>query len=175
MNYGTFLKGITILQEARFPGASEFSDEERKTWYQALATLDDKSYEKAISRAVQECEFFPTIAKLRKLAEGDRKNKALEAWNDLKMRIQKVGYYGSPQFPDPVTSHVVRVMGGWMEVCDWYLDDYPWKKKEFVEQYELLREKVVKEVPAIGFVEKTNRKKGFIQGQVGNLPVKVGR
>jgi hypothetical protein len=94
----------------------------------------------AVVRAIRESRFMPTVAELRELCgvvsgRIEAKDRPLLAWEAVRRAISRVGAYDSPNFADPVIHAVLRSMGGWTQVCDWTLDEMPWREKEFKAAY----------------------------------------
>ena len=67
------------------------------------------------------------------------KNVKLQAeaeWNDLLDAIEGWGSWRGEPDLHPVTSRVVRMMGGWTCACKWLEKDLNWRHKEFCELWE---------------------------------------
>lgn len=73
----------------------------------------------AVEQCTVESEFFPTIAKIRdralSLVRPVRKD-PLEAWGVVLKTIERVGFYRSPSFDDPLIARAVECMG-WQYLC----------------------------------------------------------
>ena len=73
----------------------------------------------AVEQCMVESEFLPTIAKLRNralsLVAPPRKD-PMDAWGVVVKEIQRVGFYRSPHFEDPLIARAVDCMG-WQYLC----------------------------------------------------------
>lgn len=58
---------------------------------------------------------------------------ALSEWAKLLGDIEKYGSYRYPSHMDLVTSHVLRLMGGWEAACRWEMRYLELKRKDFIE------------------------------------------
>ena len=73
----------------------------------------------SVQQCMVESEFFPTIAKLRnKVLEitAPVAPEPLEAWGIVLKEIQRVGFYHSPTFNDPIITKAVDCIG-WQTLC----------------------------------------------------------
>ena len=87
--------------------------------------------------------FFPSIAELRSAAfsiieAADPIPTAYEAWSEVQVKIRQVGHFNSPQFDNPLISHVVDQLG-WRYLC---LSENPVADRaHFVQAYQFLAER----------------------------------
>lgn len=172
-----FLKGTALLRVAGFPNSPNFKLEEIKSlWYDSLSDLTDEQFAKAVQQAIKESRFFPMIADLREMAGMGKSNEvAFLAWISVIKAIEKMGYYQSPKFKDPVISHVIDAMGGWMTLSTALTDDnLRFIEREFREKYEVLKNHVTEAVPVVGFLEYENRKKSHLSDKRQDLIEKAG-
>lgn len=73
----------------------------------------------AVSRAIREQRFMPTVAELRRLAgEMDPEARAITAWACVRDQIGRVGAYRSITFTDGAISAAIRQLGGWVHLCE---------------------------------------------------------
>ena len=73
----------------------------------------------AVSRAIREQRFMPTVAELRRLAgEMDPEARAITAWACVRDQIGKVGAYRSITFTDGAINAAIRQLGGWVHLCE---------------------------------------------------------
>lgn len=87
-------------------------------YWMGLQDLDQNSIERACARAMLECKFMPVVRDLRELAGMlSPEQRAIKAWEAFASAVQRLGYYRSPDFDDPVINATVRNMGGWEAVC----------------------------------------------------------
>lgn len=139
-----------------------------------LADVPTEALKLAIGRAVQQCKFMPSVAELRDLCGyGAEKlsDAAQAAWDSLERAAVKIGYYGSPNFRDPLVNAAVRSLGGWMRLMDIRdgeegakpADWDTWTRKRFQEAYERFARNGASPdmtAPLIGFSNATNAANG---------------
>lgn len=58
---------------------------------------------------------------------------ALGEWTKLLSDIEEHGSYRYPSHMDLITSHVLRLMGGWEAACRWKIKNLEERRKEFIE------------------------------------------
>lgn len=58
---------------------------------------------------------------------------ALGEWTKLLSDIEEHGSYRYPSHMDLITSHVLRLMGGWESACLWEMRYLELKRKDFIE------------------------------------------
>lgn len=111
---------------------------QRGEWSTLLAGLDDEQGDAALTAALQETKFPAPSDILRHAGGGgSATNRAELAWEDAYDKSGSVGAYRSPTFADPLTSRVIRSMGGWVDFCKRPGPTH-WVRKEFMEIYENL-------------------------------------
>lgn len=73
----------------------------------------------SVQQCMAESEFLPTVAKIREKALSLTRPVApepLEAWGIVLKEIQRVGFYHSPKFDDPIIAKAVDCIG-WQTLC----------------------------------------------------------
>lgn len=97
----------------------------------------------AVEQCVVESEFLPTIAKVRdralSLVRPERKD-PMEAWGVVLKTIQRVGFYRSPTFDDPLIARAVECLG-WQYLCT--SENAVADRAHFAKVYEQLREREI--------------------------------
>lgn len=84
----------------------------------ALRDLPIGALRSAVSRAVQESQFFPTVALIRSLAVGTADDAALLAWSALERAAQKVGAWQSLVVEDHRAAQaLLDTFGSWPAFC----------------------------------------------------------
>lgn len=108
------------------------------------AQLGDLSLDQvsaAMSAAMRESEFFPTVAAIRKQAVGTADDAALVAWTALGNAASAAGAYGSVEVEDGAAAEALQaVFGSWPEFCA--CEDGPGlaiKRQEFLAAYRTAR------------------------------------
>jgi len=89
-----------------------------EAYFSALSDLHVESVLGAGQRAIRECRFFPRPVELRELVTGSGDDAAELAWNEVRRLVRRVGYMGSPTFPDePTRRAALEIYGGWVALC----------------------------------------------------------
>lgn len=90
-----------------------------KVYCEMLADIPPAELYAACVKLAQSGKYFPTIAAIREawaLAKTGPKRSGFDAWSDVIAEVRRIGWYGSPEFSDPVTSAAVAMIG-WKEIC----------------------------------------------------------
>ena len=88
-------------------------------YYRALADLPIEAIRAAADAHVKHQKFFPRPAELREAVEGSVEDRAELAWVHVLREVRRVGYYGSPAFPDEATRRAaLEMFGGWRALCE---------------------------------------------------------
>lgn len=88
-------------------------------YIEMLSDLDEELLDKSIRICISTCRFFPTIADIRDNAVNILMSNipgALQAWDNVKKEIGRVGFNGEPKFDNSITDKVVKYMG-WSYIC----------------------------------------------------------
>lgn len=133
----TVARAVVALAEAFGRKASETTVE---TYRIGLRGLSDAEIEAATAAALQECEFMPPPAVLRRLAGSGKASTldlAISAWGDVE-RAFPVGAYKWVDFDDPIINAVIRHLGGWVAMFDQCgtSEKEKWYRHEFVKVYQ---------------------------------------
>ena len=107
----------------------------RNLYTQALSDIDDDILKAASLRHITESQWFPKVSELRSASARLIRPAAcdpMEAWGAVLAAIRSVGFYGSPEFDDPLTALVVRQMG-WRDLC--MSEDATADRARFVDAY----------------------------------------
>jgi hypothetical protein len=83
--------------------------------------LDDLPFEQvrvAAHQHVCTSRFFPMVAELRELVQGSAEDGAEVAWAYVLKEVRRVGYTGTPVWPDDSTKHAaLSLFGSWRALC----------------------------------------------------------
>ena len=86
-------------------------------------------------------QFFPKPANIIKHIEGQLPSvidRAEIAWLEVENAIRFIGSYGTLKLQDKIAVAAVKSLGSWSDLCSTNIDKMQWKKKEFINAYELL-------------------------------------
>jgi hypothetical protein len=112
----------------------EISEPLLKVYWQIFKNYDQRLVEKAFSKAMTECVFFPKPAEIIRFMREDAN--ALEYWGML-----MTGLECGKEPNDSKTKEVVRRLGGWERLQTLNYDELHWLEKRFVEHYQSLTER----------------------------------
>lgn len=116
---------------------------------------------------------LPKPADILSFLEGTQDDRALMAWLEVKEAVIKAGYYQTVEFRDPIISHCLEELGGWMAFCSCQKDELPFIEKRFMDLYRLFEKRGTSlPVKLVGFIEVRNRE----LSQLEHIPksVKIG-
>ena len=139
-----FKQGFSVLSMMK--GVPSNLDEEkdkdfvenRKILYNLLSDLDDEAFKIAVNRIVREDDFFPSPARIIKLAQGNKYITAGEAWGMVRKKILGDWKRDTDGFP-PEVIKAVQCMGGMNALAERQWGEgnknEPFIKREFVDCY----------------------------------------
>jgi Domain of unknown function (DUF6475) len=93
------------------------------TYFTALQRFEFAAVRRAVDQAILRLKFFPKVAELIELIEGDPEVRGYEAWERVLQTIRRVSYASRVDFRDPAIHAAVQAMGGWRAF--WFLDRLP--------------------------------------------------
>lgn len=104
-------------------------------WSKLLIHLDAAALRGAVEKFLRSGDDWPNAGKLLKLVDAgpSPEDRARVAYQALRRAIERIGWYGSCTFDDPLVNVVVRDLGGWQAMVD--LPDDQWTEKRFCESY----------------------------------------
>lgn len=106
-------------------------------YWMGLSDLELSDVQRAVSRAMRECQFMPRPIELRRLAGQDTPEAAaMIAWGDVERAIG-LGPYKHVDFTDKLVNAVIRNMGGWPSFLGRLSDaeSEKWARIEFLKCY----------------------------------------
>jgi hypothetical protein len=139
MNAEKFGQNMTGLAETL--GAPPLSEMSLEMYARALERFSDEEITRAIMKAAATCRWMPKPVELVDLISGGKQTpeaRALLAWEQVYSAIGDHGAHKSMFFTDGRISRVIRLMGGWVQVCQWPEKDMKWHRKDFLEAYKSL-------------------------------------
>jgi hypothetical protein len=89
-------------------------------YFQALEDLPIDALRVAVLAHVRTGKFFPRPAELRERALGNVEDQAEVAWQHVLREVRRVGWTGTPAWPDSATQHAaLGLFGGtWRTLCE---------------------------------------------------------
>ena len=137
MNRENFIKGLKYLGTAY---NKEFTEEQATVWYDFFKDEDFDNFRAAVKRIIPKKQFMPSIAELKQeialFKNPTLQLKPDEEWENVRMAIRRYGFYRGDEAMkslNPTTASVVRMLGGWENVCQSTNGD--WLRKNFVELF----------------------------------------
>src|SRR4051812_30643843 len=84
--------------------------------------MDDLPSDRVMAAArahLKNSKFFPKPADLRELVIGNVEDQAEIAWTYVRREVRRVGWMGTPQWPDEATRRAaMELFGGWRALCE---------------------------------------------------------
>ena len=139
-----FLEGMTILGVAY---DKEFTEEQVSVWYQMLGNYTKQEFKSAIQELIKTEEYLPSIAKITKTIAKTKVNlpDAEDEWQDVLRAVRQYGSWdekGALESLEPYTRKIVQYIG-FNRICMATPEEQVWNKKEFIGEYNSLKDKVV--------------------------------
>lgn len=120
-----------------------------KIWLDLLEEYSASEVVLGVKAVMREYEYKtrPPFAVLKKAIDKTSGKKLIEPeealkmmahaeWDKLLNDISAYGRYKEPKL-DPTTAYVIRGMGGWNAACEWKTDRLEWRRREFLEKWEM--------------------------------------
>ena len=139
-----FLEGITILGVAY---DKEFTEEQVSVWYQMLGNYTKQEFKSAIQELITTEDYLPSIAKITKTIAKTKVNlpDAEDEWQDVLRAVRQFGSWneeGALNSLEPYTRKIVKYIG-FNRICMATPEEQTWNKKEFIGEYNSLKDKVL--------------------------------
>lgn len=145
-------------------------------WWQAMKPYDLPAVRDALGRHCvnpDNGQWMPKPADVVKMIEGSTLDSAVAAWTKVDRAVQSVGTYATVVFDDPLIHCCIADMGGWPQLGQKKVDEWPFVAKEFQTRYRSLksRRQVAAYPPLlIGIFDQENRQ----TGHAAQNPVLIG-
>ena len=118
-------------------------------WYDLFKDDDINLFKIAIKNIIKKQTYMPAIAEVKKeMANMQVKDipKAEDEWNEVLKNVREYGTYRVQEGISklkPYTAYIVSHIG-YINIC--MAEDQTWNKKEFIEEYNLLKDKEVENI-----------------------------
>lgn len=155
MNQETIIKAIALLK-ASYPSAlNNISKEDLKTmikvWYEDFKDVPKQEFLEAINSVRYTSKFFPSIAEIKeKLAKRKLEDvpSAEDEWLQVKKAINKYGYYREIEAMKSLNPYTAKIVSyiGFQRICMSSPEEQTWNRKEFIEEYNALKEKNILDI-----------------------------
>ena len=114
-----------------------------QAYWIGLQDLPLDRFEQAVHKAIEQSEFFPTPAALRKLAGyGSGEEFVMMAFSVVLKSIARFGPYKHVDFQDVTINATIRNLGGWPTFVGRFTDAEAekWARLEFIKTYSAFRQ-----------------------------------
>ena len=134
-------------------------------YFGGLKDFEIKEVEASIYQAVKSLKFFPKVAELRQLIEGDADSRALLGW---RIAVDSRNYYYGADFSeDPAIAYCIEELcDTYVSFCEKTLEELKWLEKRFLDLYRLALKRpslLADRSPVLdGLFQIDNRKKGLL-------------
>lgn len=155
MNQETIIKAIALLK-ASYPSAlNNISKEDLKTmikvWYEDFKDVPKQDFLETINTVRYTSKFFPSIAEIKeKLAKRKLEDvpSAEEEWLEVKKAISKYGYYREIEAMKSLNPYTAKIVSyiGFQRICMANSEEQTWNRKEFIDEYNALKEKNILDI-----------------------------
>ena len=160
MNKEKFLKIITYMGIAY---NKEFTKEQIEVWYSFLKDYSEEELNNAVKVLVNTEKYLPTIAHIKEqIAKSKLRNmpSAEDEWEEVIKAIHRFGSYREEQALESLNPYTAKVLSyiGYYRVCTSNQEEQTWNKKEFMAEYNVLKDKQIVELQI------ENKKENLLNG-----------
>jgi len=138
MNPGSHaLAQVCVLLASAYP-AVQFDDARMEVWASMLDDIQPATLISVVQRHIASCPFPPSIAEIRAACADAEHGDAMsgtEAWGLVLREIARVGWPGTPEFPQEVAT-VLRNTVNWLNLCTADLDQIPSHRARFIDAFD---------------------------------------
>lgn len=140
-----FIKGMKILGVSY---SKDVTEEMVDIWYQYLNEYTVEQFSTAVQDILKTETHFPTIAHITKaIAKQSTSNfpDAEDEWQDVIKTVRVYGSYREQDALDSLKPYTRKIVGyiGYYNICMATKDEQVWNKKNFIDEYNSLKDKVV--------------------------------
>ena len=139
-----FIKGMALLGVAY---NKEFKEDEISVWYQMLGNYTEEEFSRAVQELIKTEDYLPSIAKITKAIAKTKSNlpDAEDEWQDVLRAVRQYGSWdekGALESLKPYTRKIVQHIS-FNRICMATPEEQVWNKKEFIGEYNSLKDKIV--------------------------------
>lgn len=147
------IKETLALLKVTYPNALKDIDKQTallmiQVWARDFKDIPKELFTKAINNIRNKNKFFPSVADIKEEIAKIQVSNVPEAEDEWKEVIRAVGRYGSYRQVEalknlkPYTAKIVGYIG-YQRICMAESDEQIWNKKEFVSEYNALKDKEI--------------------------------
>ena len=140
-----FIKCMKLLSNAY---TKDFTEEQLEVWYTMLHEYTVEQLSRAIQDLIKTEEYLPTIAHITKAIAKQQTASfpdAEQEWQDVIKAVRVYGSYREQDALDSLKPYTRKIVGyiGYYNICTATKDEQVWNKKNFIDEYNALKDKVV--------------------------------
>ena len=145
MNKEEFLKGITILATAY---NKEFTEEQVEVWYSFLKDYKLEEFVVAIQALIKTEKYLPSIAHITECISKTHLKDVPDAeseWSNVISAVHSFGSYREEEALNSLCEYTRKIVKliGYYRICTSTQEEQVWNKKEFIEEYNSLKDKLI--------------------------------
>jgi len=145
MNKEKFLKIMTYMGIAY---NKEFTKEQLEVWYSFFKEYTDEELNNAVKKIINTEKYLPSIAQVK---EEIAKMKVVgipeaeDEWQEVLKTVSKYGSYRQDEALISLKPYTAKIVGyiGYQRICMSTPEEQVWNKKEFISEYDALKDKIV--------------------------------
>ena len=145
MNKEKFLKIMTYMGIAY---NKEFTKEQLEVWYSFFKEYTDEELNNAVKKIINTEKYLPSIAQVK---EEIAKMKVVgipeaeEEWQEVLKAVSRYGSYRQDEALASLKPYTAKIVGyiGYQRICMAESDEQIWNKKEFISEYDALKDRIV--------------------------------
>lgn len=120
---------------AAYPGKFEVTDATIRVWQAVFANETLADMEAALFTHLKKStdKWPPATGEINAILHKPDYPTATEAWEEVRTKVRRIGWYGSPEFSHPVVALTVNAIG-WQVLCDMTNADV--MRSNFIKLYE---------------------------------------
>lgn len=145
MSREEFVKGMTLLGVAY---NKEFNEEQIGVWYQLLKEYSEEEFSRAVLELIKTETHLPTIAHITKVIAQSKTSGVPDAedeWQDVIRAVRQYGSWSEKEALESLSPYTRKITEyiGFKNICMATPEEQKWNKKEFIEEYNSLKDKMI--------------------------------
>lgn len=145
MNKEKFLKIMTYMGIAY---NKEITKEQLEVWYSFLKDYNEDELNNAVKQIINTEKYMPSIAQIKEQIAKMQMSEVPEAedeWQDVLRAVREFGSYRQQDALQSLKPYTAKIVGyiGYQRICMAESEEQIWNKKEFVAEYNALKDKEI--------------------------------
>lgn len=129
----------------------EFTEEQIEVWYWFFKDYDEDKFNNAVKEMIKTSEKIPSIAEITKqIAKSETSNipEAEDEWQEVLNVVKKYGTWNERDALNSLRPYTAKITTyiGFRRICQSTAEEQIWNKKEFISEYNALKDKLVEEL-----------------------------